>query len=76
MIFNMKLDISEKGKTFHLELEAEKAKMLHGKKIGFESSKPSDAFICAPSTESGGCAGVPLEQVLIRIGGIHRAVEL
>jgi len=32
----MKLDISEKGKTFHLELEAEKAKMLHGKKIGEE----------------------------------------
>jgi len=32
----MKLDISEKGKTFHLEMDKEKAKMLNGKKIGEE----------------------------------------
>ncbi len=34
LIFKMKLDIAEKEKTFHLELEKEKAKMLYGKKIG------------------------------------------
>ncbi len=32
----MKLDISEKGKTFHYELEKEKEKLLRGKKIGDE----------------------------------------
>ncbi|HIH17742.1 MAG TPA: 30S ribosomal protein S6e [Nanoarchaeota archaeon] len=32
----MKADIGEKGKTFHLEVEAEKAKALNGKKLGEE----------------------------------------
>ena len=32
----MKADIGEKGKTFHVEIEAEKAKALNGKKIGDE----------------------------------------
>ena len=32
----MKLDIGEKGKTFHVEMDDESAKRLHGLKIGDE----------------------------------------